>query len=166
MNVLHKKEGGEKHSLLWIYGNFLLLKEFLLGFCFDSCIHLSLAQIGANQKKWSRMIKDDPGVFELHCWQSCLALLAKLPYIGGKVALHCWQSCLALVAKLPYIGGKVALHWWQSCFTLVAKSPCIVGLIYLSLNNKSESKIQEIALDTGRICCELIRSDNCRTSQR
>ena len=76
------------------------------------------------------MIRDDPGVFEL-----------------------------ALVAKLPYIGGKVALHWWQSCFTLVAKSPCIVGLIYLSLNNKSESKIQEIALDTGRICCELIRSD-------
>ena len=57
------------------------------------------------------------------------------------------------------IGGKVALHWWQSCFTLVAKSPCIVGLICLSLNNKGESKIQEIALDTGRICCELIRSD-------
>ena len=77
------------------------------------------------------MIKDDPGVFELHCWQSCLALLAKLPCIVGKVALHCWQSCLALV-----------------------------GLIYLSLNNKSESKIQEITLDTGRICREL-RSDLC-----
>ena len=135
MNALHKKGrwGKSMHSC-GFYGNFLLLKKFLFGFCFDSCIHLSLAQIGANQRKWSRMIKDDPGVFELHCWQSCLALLA----------------------KLPYIGGKVALHWWQSCFTLVAKSPCIVGLIYLSLNNKSESKIQEIALDTGRICCDQI----------
>ena len=54
---------------------------------------------------------------------------------------------------------SLSLHWWQNCFTLVAKSPCIVGLICLSLINKGESKIQEIALDTGRICCELIRSD-------
>ena len=74
--------GKSMHSC-GFYGNFLLLKKFLFGFCFDSCIHLSLAPIGANQRKWSRMIRDDPGVFEL-------ALVAKWPYIGGKVALHWW----------------------------------------------------------------------------
>ena len=129
MNALNKKECGGKACtpadfMVWWFS---FTGKVFGWFCFDLCIHLSLAPIGANQRKWSRMIRDDPGVFEL-----------------------------ALVAKLPYIGGKVALHWWQSCFTLVAKSPCIVGLICLSLNNKGESKIQEIALDTGRICCDQI----------
>ena len=53
MNALNKKEGGGKACtpadfMVW---QFSFTGKVFGGFCFDRCIHLSVAPTGANQRK-------------------------------------------------------------------------------------------------------------------